>query len=313
VTCVTARSVAGLRLWRRGCMPGDDAVMRTPKPTRILPLLLLAAAVAGPARAEFKAGVDVPDDPLLGKAPPSPITDHFAMLVAAPFDTVSTTGRVDDPATGTIGTPFTAEDSFHLTPRSRQVRAEFFFRVRTRNKVHFDMWELNRSGVANPPKAIQYGGNTYLTTDVVHSQFNWRQMDLTWTYSFLRRPRFELGAGLGMHLLQTDGEARVPARQLRAAFSGSGPFPTVVLEGTWLITPRFSFNASAQYFKLTLESVHAQMHDYGGDLQFRWFPNVALGLGYRTRFASLDVTNHNPNGQMELKVAGPVAFVRASF
>ena len=264
---------------------------------------LLAAAVAAQAQ----------------EAPPpepaSPITDHFALRASAFLGTAVTNGRVDDPAAPTPGTPFSLENDFKLSPRVRQVRAEFMFRLGERGRLRVDLWELTRTGAAFPSKAVVYGGHTFTPTDVVNSEFNWRQVDLTWTYSFLHRSRFELGAGLGLHLLEVEANANaaLATGPVTEKFSGAGPFVTVAIDGTWRLTRRFAFSARGQYLKLTVSSVRGSLADYHGDVQFRWRPNLAFGLGYESTQTRLDVTNNNPNGFMELGTHGPELFVRASF
>src|SRR5882672_3981472 len=83
-------------------------------------------------------------------APASPITDHFAFRASAFLGTASTKGEVDDPSAPTPGTPFSLEDDFRLSPHAHQARAEFMFRMRERGRLRVDLWELNRTGVANP-------------------------------------------------------------------------------------------------------------------------------------------------------------------
>jgi hypothetical protein len=294
--------------------------MRNPRNSRVLPalrrclpwLLLASMAATGAAHAEINAGLDVPDDPLAG-TPPSPITDHFVFRVDQLQGTVRTEGVVYDPALSASGTPFSAEQDLHLTPRARQLRAELLFRLRTRSKLRVDMWELNRQGEATPTFPITYGGNTFQVTDVVNTRLDWRQIDFTYTYAFIRRSSFELAAGLGVHLLQTEAEARVLARRVREDFSASGPFPTLALDSTWRISRRFAFEARAQYFKVTVSSVSGSMADYSGNVQYRWRPNLTLGLGYRSQKVHIAVTNNNPNGQLDLNLKGPSLFLRASF
>ena len=64
---------------------------------------------------------------------------------------------------------------------------------------------------------------------------------------------------------------------------------------------------------MTVSSVKGSLSDYHGDLQFRWRPNLAFGLGYQSTQARLEVRNDNPNGIMKLDTRGPELFVRASF
>ena len=250
--------------------------------------------------------------------PASPITDQFALRAGYFFGSANTDGRVDDAASATPGTPFSLENDFHLTPRARQLRVEMVFRLRDRNRLRVDMWELNRTGVASPTTSVTYGGNTFTPADTVRSRFDWRQIDFTYTYSFLRRKRFELGAGLGLHLLQAEAEALVAQGGGRPGavhedFSGAGPFATLSLDGSWRFTRRFACSVRGQYLRLHVSSISAVLSDYHADVQFRARPNLAVGLGYQSTQTRLEVKNSSNNGFMNLDVKGPELFLRASF
>ena len=255
-------------------------------------------------------------DPQASKAwPASPITDQFAIRGGWLQGSVDTRARVDDPATDAAGTEFSTEKDFNQSDAMHQLRVEMMFRLRERGRVRVDMWDLSRRGTASPALPIRYGANTFQAPDLVHSQTDWRQIDLTWTYSFLRASRYELGAGFGLHLVQAEAQARVDNRPqpIREDFSGAGPFATVALDGTWRFGRRWSLSARAQYFNLTVGSVSGMLGDYHGDIQYRWRRNVAFGLGYQSTQVQIEVTDSNPNGQMKMNIAGPEAFVRASF
>jgi hypothetical protein len=279
-----------------------------------LTAVLLAATGAATAAAATAAATEKSQQPPPPE-PASPITDHFALRASAFMGTASTDGEVDDPTAATPGTPFSLEKDFKLSPHVHQARAEFIFRLRERGRLRVDLWELTRTGVANPTTTIVYGGHTFTPTDLVYSEFNWHQVDLTWTYSFLKRNRFELGAGLGLHLLEAEANANatLATGPVSERFSGAGPFVTVALDGTWRISRRFAFCARGQYLKLTVSSVKGSLADYHGDVQFRWRPNLAFGLGYQSTQTRLDVSNNNPNGFMQLGTHGPELFARASF
>jgi hypothetical protein len=270
---------------------------------------LLLSAVLLAATMAVRAQETAPPEPA------SPITDHFALRAGVFFGTAATNGEVDDPTAATPGTPFSLENDFKLSPKVHQARAEFIFRLRERGRLRVDLWELTRTGIASPTSTVVYGGHTFTPADVVHSEFNWHQVDLTWTYSFLKRRRFELGAGLGLHLLEAEANAIATQSTgpVSEKFNGAGPFVTVALDGTWRISRRFAFSARGQYFKLTVSSVKGSLADYHGDLQFRWRPNLAFGLGYQSTQTRLNVGNNNPNGYMQLNTHGPELFARASF
>ena len=251
--------------------------------------------------------------PRVPPPPASPITDHFSVSAGALIGSVSTDGHVDDPNSATPGTQISLEQDLGLTPDVHQGRVEFIFRLRERNRVRVDMWEVNRSAVATPSSDIVYGNIVLTPADQVDSTFDWRQIDVTWTYSVLRGARYELGVGLGAHAIQGESDERVWARGLHESFTGAGPFATVALDGTWLISKRFSCNARAQYLSLNINSNSGALGDYHADVQFRWRPNLAFGIGYESTHARVEVRNSNPNGDMTFDTHGAELFVRASF
>jgi hypothetical protein len=243
--------------------------------------------------------------------PASPITDHFAIRGGYFWGHVGTTGRFDS-AAGVPGTPFNLEYDFGLTPRQRQPRVELIFRLRERNRLRVDFFDLSRTATKKITQSIIYGNHTFFANDVVNSEFDWRQTDATYTYSFVRNERLELGFGLGVHLIQTEAIGNVPARAVREEFSGAGPFATLALDGTWRVTDRWTLTARAQYLDLRISGQEGMLGDYRGELQYRAARNFALGLGFEGLRERLDIRNKNPSGIMKFNVNGPELFVRAS-
>lgn len=265
--------------------------------------VMLAAGVA--ARAD-----DYSPPPPLPIA--SPITDHFALRAGFLWGSVDTFGRFDS-AKGVEGTPFTAERDLGLTDQARQIDVEIIFRIEERSRLRVNFLDTRRGAEKDINRTIQYGDQTFLVNNPVQSEFDWRQMDLTYTYSFLHRERYELGAGLGIHLIEADANAKIPGTSQFADFSGAGPFATLALDGTWLIAKHWALSARAQYLRLTIGSIGGMMGQYHTDLQYRWRRDLAFGLGYTLRKTELDVRNADPSGVMRLRIDGPELFARLSF
>lgn len=244
---------------------------------------------------------------------PSPITDHFALRAIYVYGDVGLKAQVNDTAGAVNGTPFSAQSDFGLPSAAHQLRAEFMFRLHDRGRLRVSALDLSQHGSVMLNRVVRYGNQTYQVGERVNSQFDWRMFDFTGTYSLLRTDRYELGAGLGFHFIQAESVATVPARAVRESFDGSGPFVTLALDGTWRISQRFALSARYQSFDLTVSDVTARLSDLHADLQFRWARNVAVGLGYQSNNAHLNLPKENPGGSMQLDVSGPEIFVRASF
>lgn len=276
-------------------------------------LYLATVLMAASAVATAQEIDPTPTGPPVPTVPASPLTDRFAARVSYYRGKIETTGFVTDPFSTTPGTPVSLEKDLGLTPNVHQGRVEFIFRMRERYRLRVDLWEINRNSVTSPAKDIVFGDITVGPTDSVFTTFNWRQSDFTFTYSVLHKRHFELGVGIGAHLIEADAEAQVYARALHESLQGAGPFGTIAADGSILLSPRFSFNARGQYMSLHLHDNTGKLGDYHADLQFRWKPSLAVGLGYESTQEQVTVSNSNPNGEMKFSVHGPEVFLRASF
>jgi len=245
-------------------------------------------------------------------ADPSPITDHLAFRAIYFFGKVSTTARFD-PTPTIPGTTFSAEQTLGLTDRADQFRAELVFRLEDRNRLRVNWLDLRRTGDTIATQNIQYATETFLVGEEVKSELDYREMDVTYTYSFLRYKRFELGAGLGAQFIEAEADAAVPNTPKFANFSGAVPFATPAIDSTYLIARHWSLNARAQYLHVTVGTTAALYEDFHGDLQYRWKPNLAIGLGFEYQEISLDLEKSNPAGLIRLKLDGPEVSLRASF
>jgi hypothetical protein len=276
----------------------------------LAPVLIALAAAA-----QADPHPDTSDASYLPPPPPpiaSPITDHLALTAGYFWGSVSTFGRFDS-ASGVQGTPFTAEHDLGLTDQARQPFIEIIFRLEERNRLRVDFIDLRRAADKVIDRTVQYGDVTFLVNNPVHSEFDWRQMDLTYTYSFLRSERFELGAGLGIHLLEAEATAEIPKTPQYADFNGAGPFATLALDGTWRISRHWALTARGNYLKVTIGSVGGLMGQFHTDLQYRWRRNLAFGIGYRRQEVELDLRDSDPSGVLRFIISGPELFARASF
>ena len=282
----------------------------------LLAPLLLAAALAAPAPAapsppaSFVVSEDSPPPAL--PANPSPITDHLALEALYYWGRVSTFGQFDS-GQGLTGTALSAEHDLGLSNRSYQPRFEFMFRLRPRHRLRVNFFDLRRNGSTVLNSTILFGDQTFQASQPLNSTLNWRQMDITYTYSFLQRERYELGAGLGLHLLEAEAIAQVPGTAQRVDYNQAGPFATLALDGTYLIAKHWSFNARANYMHLTVRNFSGELEDYHADVQYRWRRNFAVGVGYDYSQAQVDIRNRDPSGTVQLRINGPQLFVRVSY
>ena len=281
--------------------------------------LALAAAFfathTAPALAERDPRSGAPLPPRKKHEIPSPITDRFYVRGIFYAPAVSTNLRVDphNAAPGVTGTPLNAERDLGLDSRLHQGRMELMFRLRERNRLRIDFLETDRSANHLLSRTIIFGDQTFNVNERATTSLNWRMFGLTYTYSLYRNDRLEIGTGLGIHLLQAEARAEVPALQERERVSGAGAFPTIPVDIAWRISSRFALTARGQYFRAAQNNFDGWLADIHEDVQYRWKPNFAVGAGYSSIRATLHLNNINFPGGFTLNLRGPEAFFRVSF
>jgi len=244
---------------------------------------------------------------------PSPITDHFYIRGIFYDPQVRTNFRVDRSFQGMTGTPVNGENDLGLPNRLHQGRVEFMFRLRERGKVRVDYFEADRSGSKLLAHDVVFGNQTFAAGQRTQTSLDWRQFDITYGYSLVRNDRFEVGTGLGIYFLQVDAIGQVPAQNQRQEVTAATPFPALPLDLTWRISSRWAVTVRGAYLKATLSGFRGWYADSNEDIQYRWNPNFAIGLGYASIRTSLNRRSGTFPGAFAMSISGPEAFVRFSF
>lgn len=304
------RPLRGFQGGVRGGLPDRAVTFRSAGRLALAAASLLA--YTAPALAERDRYSGAPLAPQDERELPSPITDRFYVRASFFSPSVQTSLRVDSSA-GDPGTFVSAEKDLGLRGRAYQGRVELMFRLGGRNRLRVDYYESDRSGSTALTRNVNFADQSFLAGDVAATSLDLRMFGLTYTYSFLKRDRFELGGGLGVYLMQGDARGQVPARRLSQEVSGVAAFPSLALDGTWRISSRFAFVARGQYLKATVDGNSGSIGDYHADFQYRWRPNFAVGVGFSSMKVLLDVDGGSFPGLVHFAANGPEAFFRVSF
>ena len=275
-----------------------------------LSVVACAAATAADAPSTASAQRELLQPPKMRIA--SPITDRMALRGIFYAPRLATDIR-SDASDGTQGTPISGEDMLALPDSMQQGGIDLMFRLLERHRIRAGFYQQNRSGDTVLQETIRFGDDVYQADDRVLTDMDLRQLDVVYTYSFLRRETVEIGAGLGIHLLQIDGRIEAPATFESEEDSVAGPFATLAVDGTWRFTPRFSLNARANYFKGDADEVRGSYMNWHADVQFRWKRNFALGAGYTYTRMFVDSTDSGDSGTFRHLYRGAEAFARVSF
>jgi hypothetical protein len=279
---------------------------------------VLLALGAAPAWADRDPQTGAPLPPKKHETA-SPITDHFFVRASFFSPKLNTQVRADptNPTTpGMMGTSLNGEEDLGLPDKLNKGRVEFMFRLRERNKVRVDYFDADRDGNAVLANDTVFRDSTFLAGLATETALDWKQFDITYTYSFIRNDRFEVGTGLAVYFVQLNVMMSQPqpfAITVHQEVSSAGAFPALPLDATWAISKRWAATARLAYLRANFHAAEGWYSDSHADVQYRWNRYLALGLGYTsTRTSLTSRTGVNP-GRVDMGLRGPEAFIRFSY
>jgi hypothetical protein len=218
-------------------------------------------------------------------------------------------------STDVAGTPVNAEDQFGLDKADYEAKIEAMVRVGERHRLRFDYFSLDRSGQATVTQPIIFRDVVLQPGDPLNADLSIRTFGITYGYSFLHTDRYEVAATIGVN--DTDISARAgvqtQTRHVDQTEDQAGPFPTLGLDGTYVVSKRFYIDGRAQYFRVHIDNIDGSLGLYELDALYRLRANISFALGYNAVRAHLSSTQTRQSGLFNFNSNGPEIFLRVAF
>jgi hypothetical protein len=222
--------------------------------------------------------------------------------------------RVDS-STGVPGTPVNAEDDLGLEKSSFEPKFQVMLRVGQRHTVRFDYFTLDRTGNTIVTTPIIFRDVVLQPGDPLNSALSMRNLGITYGYSFIHRESFELAATLGVNVTDISSRVRVntQTRHVDQKEDAAGPFPTLGIDATYVLSKRFYLDGRAQYLKVNIDDLNGSMGFFELNSLYRLRPNVSFALGYTLVRTNLTSNQSKQSGYFNFDSKGPQFFVRVAF
>ena len=220
-----------------------------------------------------------------------------------------------DSSAGVVGTPVNAEDAFGLDKNDFEAKIQAMVRVGERHRLRFDYFSLDRTDSTTVTQPIVFRDVVLQPGDPLDTDLSIRTFGITYGYSFLHSDKYEVAATIGISDTDISARARVQtqARHVDQTEDQAGPFPTVGLDATYVLSKRFYFDGRAQYMKVRIDQLDGSLGIYELDALYRLRPNVSFALGYSMLRASLVSAQPKQSGFFNFNSNGPEFFVRIAF
>ena len=242
-------------------------------------------------------------------------TDERVRLSLGVMRVSSNTSMRLDSSQGVPGTQVDAEQIFGLDKSDFEPKFQAMVRVGERHRLRFDYFTLDRTGNTTLTAPLIFRDVVLQTGDPVDTNLSLRTLGISYEYSFMHREKFEVAATIGINDTDISARARVSTqnRHVDQREDQAGPFPTIGLDATYVISKRFYLDARAQYFKLAVDHLDGTLTFYEVAALYRLRPNIAFALGYNSVKADLTSRQTKDSGFFDFSTKGPEFFVRIAF
>jgi hypothetical protein len=245
------------------------------------------------------------------KPKPNVVEDRFRVEVMMLNASLDTDLRID-PTLVTAGTPINAEDDFALDDMKLLPLAEITLLPGERHLIRLSGFGIRRSAQNRIDRTIVFDDQTYLTGERVDSTLNFTMIGLTYGYSVVKLRRADVALTFGVQVVEVEANAVVRSRVVRDAETGVTPLPLIGVEGRFDFTERFSAEARLQYLSVEFDEIDGTVLDARAALTWRKNPHLVFGLGYRHFAVEVESRDIDTPGVVDLKMDGPLLFMRAS-
>ncbi|HEY0681521.1 MAG TPA: hypothetical protein VGD45_04270 [Steroidobacter sp.] len=242
---------------------------------------------------------------------PHVIEDRFRVEVMTVGASLDTDLRVDR-TLATPGTLVNAEDDLGLDDMKILPLGEITLLPGDRHLLRLSGFGLRRNAEQTIDRTIVFDEQTYLPGEVVDSTLNLTMLGLTYGYSIVQIQSFDLALTFGIQVIEVEANAVVRSRVVREAETGVTPLPLAGIEGRFDFNERWSVEARVQYLSVELDEIDGSVLDARAALTWRMNPHLVMGLGYRNFAVEVDSRDVDTPGFVDLQMAGPLLFLRAS-
>ena len=242
---------------------------------------------------------------------PHVVEDRFRLEVMTLNAGIDTNLRID-PTLVTPGTLINAEDDLGLDDTKLLPLAELTLLPGDRHLIRLGGFGLRRSAQETIDQTIVFDEQTYRPGERVDSTLNLTMIGLTYGYSVVKTRRADLALTFGIQVIEVEANAVVRSRVVRDSETGVTPLPLAGLEGRYDFNDRWSLEARVQYLSVEFDEIDGSVLDARAALTWRMNPYLAFGLGYRNFAVEVDSRDIDTPGFVDLQMAGPLLFLRAS-
>lgn len=193
----------------------------------------------------------------------------------------------------------------------------FEWRISRRSRLGAEFFYLKRTSTKTLQRDIEFGDNTYPVNARISAFADNQIIRITYGYAFISKPKYEIGALIGSHVLLGDMGVKLEGEtqqvEYRDDFNFTAPLPDIGLWGEFVLGKKVGLYVNANYFALKVDNIDGRILSYNLSVLYNVYKNFSLTAGYTGLNIRVDVERERLNGFLKWSYNGPTLTATYSF
>lgn len=218
---------------------------------------------------------------------------------------------------GNFGNLIDFEKDLGFNKSSVSFMGTFEWRISRRSRLGAEYYYLSRSATKTLQREIEFGDHIYPVDATVSAFMDNHIARITYSYAFISKPKYEIGALIGAHVLFGDVGMRLEGATIDAEykdnFDFTAPLPDIGLWGEFVLGRKVGLYANINYFAIKINDFDGRLLSYNLSVLYNVYQNFSLTAGYTGLNIRVDVEKERLNGFFKWGYNGPTITATYSF
>ncbi|WET01828.1 hypothetical protein [Flavobacterium sp. YJ01] len=241
---------------------------------------------------------------------------RFKMTAGAFFPVNNTEVKVGS-NNGEFGNIIDFEKDLGFNKSTTSFFGTFEWRISRRSRLGAEYYYLSRNSTKTLQKEIEFRDHVYPVNATVYAFMDNHIGRITYGYAFVSKPKYEIGALIGAHVLFGDvgiGLAGETANlEVKDNFGFTAPLPDIGVWGEFVLGRKVGLYANFNYFAIKINDFDGRLLSYNLSILYNVYQNFSLIAGYTGLNIRVDMEKERLNGFFKWGYNGPTLTATYSF
>ena len=239
--------------------------------------------------------------------------ERFTFRVGAQLFTNFTTRLRVDSATLGLGTELVVEDDLSVEDSLQVGRLDGAYHFNQRHSIAASFYDIQRTGTSVLSRDISFGDENFSVNAIVKSDFDQSIIKLAYRYQFLDRPKFDLRASFGLHMMKINTELATTDGSRSQTVDADAPLPVFGIQGAYRFSPKWRVVGSAEWFDVEAGDYKGTFLDALFSIEYEISERYGVGFGFNRFELDVEMDAENFNGEVTVTFDAAVLYFKGGF